>query len=84
MPEPRDDQEESFTAAYDRYAPKMYRIAISMGVPAADAVEIVQGIFMGYLMHAYEVENLPGYLLGSIRGASARYLAPPDDEAPSC
>ena len=84
MPESRDHEEDSFMAAYDRYAPKMYRIAISMGVPAADAVEIVQGIFMGYLMHAYEVENLPAYLLGSIRGASERYLAPSGAEVPSC
>ena len=84
MPESRDGEEDSFTAAYDRYAPKMYRIAIGTGVPSADAVEIVQGTFMGYLMHAYEVENLPAHLPRSIRGASERYLAPPGAEVPSC
>ena len=70
-------------ATYHRYAPKMYRVAISMGVPSADAVEIVQGIFMVYFMHAHEVENIPAYLLGCIRGASQRHLAPPDAEVPS-
>ncbi len=84
MPEPLDDKTAAFMATFHRYAPKMKGVAVRLGVPPADAEELIQGIFMVYLMEMHEVENVPAYLLGCIRLASLRHLFPPDAEAPCC
>jgi DNA-directed RNA polymerase specialized sigma24 family protein len=82
MPDPRDEKMEAFESLYLRYSPKMYRVATKLGVPSADALDIVQGIFMVYVMHAHEVENVEAYLRGCLLGACRRHLAPPGAEAP--
>jgi hypothetical protein len=83
MPESRDETVDAFMATYFRYAPKMHRVAIrNFGVSSADAVEIIQSIFVVYRMHIDEVENIEAYLLGSLCDVARRHVAPPDAEVP--
>jgi hypothetical protein len=66
--------------AYLRYGPKLWKIATGkFRIPPADAHVLVFEVFTTYGMHAAEVSNLEGYLIGSICNASRHYLHPSGD-----
>jgi len=72
---PGEGRAAAFEATYLRYAPRLERISINrLGIPAADANELVQDVFAVYFHEADEVESPEKYLIGALCEASKSYL----------
>jgi RNA polymerase sigma-70 factor (ECF subfamily) len=68
-------REEAFAALYDRYAPRLYRMACALLDNRHDAEDAVQAVFVGLVRSRAalaKVKNWAGYLLTSLRHEAAR------------
>lgn len=70
--------EAAFAAAYDRFAPGLYRSAVTLLGSAADAEDAVQDVFVALVRSGPRLSgvlNLPAYLFTALRHAAGRRLA---------
>lgn len=68
-------REEALAALYDRFAPSLFRVAVSLTGSPHDAEDAVQEVFAGVVRarkHMRNVEDLRAYLFAALRRASLR------------
>ena len=71
-------REEAFAALYDRFAPALFRVAVSLTGSPVDAEDAVQEVFVGVVRaraHMRNVEDLRAYLFAALRRAALRLAA---------
>lgn len=69
-------RERAFAALYDRYAPRLYRVALRLLGRREDAEDVVQELFVALVRgraRLADVDDLDAYLFASLRRTAARW-----------
>ena len=71
-------RQDAFAVLYDRYGPRLHRVAWTMLRSRQDAEDAVQDVFLGLIRAQTtleRIENLNAYLFASLRHAAVRRSA---------